>query len=76
MKQRLSIVLVFVLLAAAVVTLEFQLRCAQTELQGSADVGEELCRAIEHMTAHPQLARQNFSKPETRAITDAPTPAR
>jgi hypothetical protein len=62
MKQRLCIVLAFVFLAAAMVMLDCQLRCAQMELQGSADVQDELCLAIQHMTAHAQSAVQKTSK--------------
>jgi hypothetical protein len=61
MKHRLSIVLAFVLLATAIVTLEYQLRCTQMELQGSSDVANELSLAIEHMTTRPQPAVQKMS---------------
>ena len=64
MKQRLFIVLAFVFMTAAVVALEFQLRCTQMELQGSADVASELCRAIDLLAVHSQQAFQKTSKKE------------
>jgi hypothetical protein len=61
MKQRLLIILVFVLLAAANVILEFQLRCAQMEFQGMIGVTDELCLAI-----------NNFNNPAREVIQKIP----
>jgi hypothetical protein len=58
MKQRLSIIIAFVLLITAIVTLECQLRCTQMELQGSAEVGNQLCLAIQRLTARQQAVQK------------------
>jgi hypothetical protein len=69
MKQRLCIVFAFVTLATAIVMLDCQLRCAQMELQGSADVQDELSVAIAHMTARAQPAVQKTSNKGPDRVT-------
>ena len=58
MKQRLFIILVFVLLAAVNVTLEFQLQNTQMEFQAMFGKTDELCLAI-----------NNFNNPARQALS-------
>jgi hypothetical protein len=76
MKLRLCIIVAFVLLATATVTLEYQLQCTQMELQGSVEVANQLCVAIQHISVHLQSAVQKMPRPEIKINVDAPRPAR
>jgi hypothetical protein len=65
MKQRLSIILVFVLLATVNVILKFQLQCARMELRSVTGVMDELRFAVDHSYIRAARTRQKIFGPET-----------
>ena len=64
MKQRLFILLAYVLLATAVVTLDLQLRYMQMEFQATADETKVLFFVFSHSRDHVRPAAQEISQPK------------
>jgi hypothetical protein len=63
MKPRLFIVIAFVLLATAVVSLEFQLRCTQMKFQATTDLTDTLDIALLRSNNHMRQAGPKISEP-------------